>query len=254
MGEELEYLWKRYRFVDVGFQDETFFTSRARVQAIAAEFLRRGLQFSWFATMRADQAVRLDEELWAECKRAGLRRAMIGVESGSQPMLDWMKKDIQIEQVFETAEKLIRHDILGLFPFIVGFPDETTESVAATMKVIKRLRAMSPKFEIVIYFYQPYPGSPIADLAWARGYPQPRTLDEWAAFDYVGARGPWVTQHKWDLIQRFKFYQKFAFNTSDDLLRLPLQWLSKARVATDFYGMPVEKMLVEFFKPQPRLS
>lgn len=254
MGEELEYLWKRYRFADVSFQDETFFTSRARVESIAAEFLHRGLPFTWFATMRADQGVRLDEKLLADCKRAGLRRAMVGVESGSQPMLDWMKKDIKLDQVFETAEKLIRHDIGGLFPFIVGFPDETPESVAATLKVIKHLRAMSPKFEIVIYFYQPYPGSPLADLAWARGYPKPSTLQEWAAFDYVGARGPWVTQQKWDLIQRFKFYQKFAFNTSRHPLHSPLQWVSKARLATDFYNVPVEKMLIEFFKPLPRLS
>ncbi len=254
MGEELEDWWKRYHFDDLGFQDETFFTSRPRVEAIAEEFLKRDTHFTWFATMRADQGVRLDNHLLAQCKRAGLRRVMVGVESGSQQMLDWMKKDIKIEQVFETAEKLLHHDIDGLFPFIVGFPDEPPESVVATMDVIKHLRAMSPKFEVVIYFYQPYPGSPIAELAWARGYRQPRRLEEWADFDYVGSRGPWVTPQKWEHIQRFKFYQKFAFNPSQHPLRAPLRWLARARVASDFYALPIEKMVVEGLKPQPKLS
>ena len=41
MGEEIEALWHRYRFVDLAFQDETFFTYRERVIAVAEEFLRR---------------------------------------------------------------------------------------------------------------------------------------------------------------------------------------------------------------------
>jgi anaerobic magnesium-protoporphyrin IX monomethyl ester cyclase len=254
MGVELGDLWTRYPFDDLSFQDETFFTNSQRVQAVSDEILRRGLKFTWAATMRADQGVRLDEAILADCKRSGLRRAMVGVESGSQAMLDWMKKDIKLEQVFETAERLVRHDIGGLFPFIVGFPDETPESVAATLEVIKRLRAMSPKFESVIYFYQPYPGSPIADLAWKRGYPQPRTLDEWAEFDYVGARGPWVTQPKWDLIQRFNFYEHHAFGPNRHWARRPLRWLARVRIAADFYYWPFEKYLADRLVPRQKLS
>jgi anaerobic magnesium-protoporphyrin IX monomethyl ester cyclase len=254
MGEELQALWTRHPFDDLNFQDETFFTNSQRVQAVAEEILRRGLKFTWAATMRADQGVRLDEAILVECKRSGLRRAMVGVESGSQAMMDWMKKDIKLEQVFETAERLARHDIGGLFPFIVGFPDETPESVTATLEVIKRLCAMSPRFETVIYFYMPYPGSPIADLAWQRGYPQPRTLEEWADFDYVGARGPWVAQPKWDLIQTFKFYAHHAFGPDRHWVRRPLRWLARARLANDFYRWPLEKYMADRLAPQQRLS
>ena len=64
-----------------------------------------------------------------------------------------------------------------------GFPDEPDESVEATLAVIQRLRRMSPAFEVSVYFYQPYPGSPIADLVWGRGYRKPRTPRRVAAFD-----------------------------------------------------------------------
>ena len=254
MGAELETLWRRHRFDDLNFQDETFFTSSRRATDIAGEILSRGLTFSWAATMRADQGVRLDDAALALCKRSGLRRAMVGVESGSQRMMDWMKKDVTLDQVFRTAARLREHGIGGLFPFIVGFPDEPEESVVETMNVLKELRAMSPLFDAVVYFYQPYPGSPIADLAWQRGYPQPASLEAWADFDYVGARGPWVTDEKWRLIQRFKFYQRHAFGVHPRAVHAPLRWLSRARVTAGFYRWPVEQWTVERLLPPERLS
>jgi radical SAM superfamily enzyme YgiQ (UPF0313 family) len=39
------------------------------------------------------------------------------------------------------------------FPFIVGFPDETEASVAETLALAKRLRAMSPGFETMIFYF-----------------------------------------------------------------------------------------------------
>ncbi len=125
MGEEIETLWRRYRFDDLSFQDETYFTYAPRVEAVADEFLRRGLPITWAATMRADQGERLPDEVMAKCKRSGLRRVIIGVESGSQEMMDRIKKDIKLEQVFESAEKCRRHGVNAIFPFIVGFPGES---------------------------------------------------------------------------------------------------------------------------------
>ncbi|GAB4171897.1 MAG: hypothetical protein Fur005_33640 [Roseiflexaceae bacterium] len=161
MGAEIEQHWRRYRFEELALQDETFFTYRERALAVAEQFLQRGLKLSWTATMRADQGCRMSEEDFALCARSGLRRVMIGVESGSQEMMDWMQKDIKVEQVIESAEKCIRHGIGVIFPFIVGFPGESDESVLATLRMVKRLRSMSPKFETPMFYFKPYPGSRI---------------------------------------------------------------------------------------------
>ncbi len=122
MGEELEALWRRWRFDDVNFQDETFFTYANRVEAVADELIRRQLPITWAATMRADQGQRLSEEVFAKCKRSGLRRLLVGVESGSQEMMDRIRKDIKLEQVFFVAERCRKHGVAVNFPFIVGFP------------------------------------------------------------------------------------------------------------------------------------
>lgn len=254
MGEELQALSRKYEFDDLHLQDETYFTYRDRVVEVAEQFLQRGLKFSWTATMRADQGTRMSEEDFALCRRSGLRRVLIGVESGSQAMLDWMKKDITLEQIFIAAEKCKRHDIAVDFPMIVGFPDETEESMLATLRIAKKLRAMSPKFKTQIFFYQPYPGSPIADMVRDKGYPMPVTLDEWADFDFVGAYSPWVNREKWQLVQRFKFYSKHAWDAQRGLWRKPLQRLAHWRCANDVYAFPFEKWLVETLRPSLQVS
>lgn len=253
IGEETEQLWRRHHFTDLSFQDETFFTYPKHVTAIAEEFLNRGVRFTWTATLRADQAHRIPDEMFELCVRSGLRRVMIGVESGSQQMLDWLTKDITIEQVFEAAEKCVRFNVGAIFPFIVGFPGETDESVRDSLAMIKRLRAMSPYFETPVFYFKPYPGSRITADVVDNGYRLPSTLEEWADFDFIGSSGPWVTPEKQEMVERFKFYNRFAWGP-ETWPRRALQKVARWRCARDFYAFPVEKAVVERIKPLPRLS
>jgi radical SAM superfamily enzyme YgiQ (UPF0313 family) len=243
VGAEIEELWRRHRFTDLNFQDETFFTSTPRVMAIAEEFIRRRLPITWAATMRADQCMRLSDQEFQTCKRSGLRRVLVGVESGSPAMLKRIKKDITVEQVLETAERCRSLGIRVQFPFIVGFPDESEESVAETLALAKRLRAMSRDFETMIFYFKPYPGSTLTLEAVAQGYRLPRTLEEWSTFDYVGSIGPWVSSEKYRRVERFKFYQGLAWDRVPAWKR-PLQRIARWRCRRDAYGFPVEKVLM----------
>ena len=253
MGDEIEHLWRKYQFTDLNLQDETFFTKRDRVMEIAEQFIRRDLHFSWAATMRADQGVRLSDDAFGLCVKSGLRRVMIGVESGSQEMLDWMKKDVTIEQIIASAEMCVRHDIAAIFPFIVGFPNETDKSVAASLAMVKQLRRMSPRFETPIFYFKPYPGSAITDEVVKQGYQLPNTVEGWANFDYIGSSGPWVTPERYQMVERFKFYNRFAWGP-ERLIRRPMQWLARIRCSRDFYDFPIEKIVLDRLKPLPTLS
>jgi anaerobic magnesium-protoporphyrin IX monomethyl ester cyclase len=250
----LKELWDRYHFDDVNFQDETFFTKRDRVGAMARQIVDSGMKFTWAATMRADQGVRLPDEIWALCKQSGLRRLLVGVESGSNEMLKRIRKDIRIEQVFETAEKMVKHRLAGHFPFIVGFPDESDEGIQASLDVAKRLRAMSPDFLTPIYYFKPYPGSELVIEAVARGFQLPDTLEGWARFDYVaGLPGPWVSAEKFQLIERFKFFHELAWKPPSAGKRL-LQKLARYRCSNDFYRYPVEMLFTRWLVPAQKLS
>lgn len=253
VGEEVASLWQRYRFDDLSFQDETYFTRTDRVEAIARQFIERRLPITWAGTMRADQGDRLPDAVLALCKQSGLRRVIIGVESGSQAMMDWINKDIKLEQVFISAEKCLRHGINVIFPFIVGFPNETDASVQASLDVIKRLRALSPGFQTPVFYFKPYPGSPITEAAVRDGYQLPRTLDEWADFDFIGSAGPWVDAGRHRLVERFKFYAQLAWDEPKPWQR-PVQKLAQWRCRHDLYGLPIEKTVSQWLRPPERLS
>ena len=254
MALRLKELWDRYHFNDVNFQDETFFTKRDRVRAMADKIIESGMKITWAATMRADQGIRLPDDVWVRCKQSGLRRLLVGVESGSNEMLKRIRKDIRIEQVFETAQKMVKHDIAGHFPFIVGFPDESDSSIQASLDVAKRLRSMSPDFLTPIYYFKPYPGSELVIEAVARGFQLPETLEAWAQFDYVaGMPGPWVTPEKFELIERFKFFHELAWKRVSRGKRL-LQQLARYRCDRDFYRWPVEMVFERWLVPAQKLS
>jgi radical SAM superfamily enzyme YgiQ (UPF0313 family) len=254
MGEELEKLYFKYQFTDLNFQDETFFTYKKRVLEIANEFINRKLHFSWAATMRADQGVRLSIEDFKLLKKSGLRRLLIGVESGSQDMMDWMKKDIKLEQVFECASRCQNLGISVIFPFIVGFPNESKKSIEETVKVAKNLNGMSSHFSTPIFYFKPYPGTQITfDIVEDEGYQLPKTTEQWSNFDYIGSSGPWVSNKKYAFFERFKFYLKLAYSKQHFLLK-PFQLLAKLRCNFDFYKFPIEKKLANLFIKKEELS
>jgi radical SAM superfamily enzyme YgiQ (UPF0313 family) len=145
--------------------------------------------------------------------------------------------------VLQTAVRCRKLGIRVQFPFIVGFPDEDEESVAATLALVKRLRGMSPAFETMIFYFKPYPGSTLTQEAVARGFQLPRTLDEWSTFDYVGSKGPWVSDEKYRRVERFKFYQRLAWD-SVAVWKRPLQAIARWRCERDLYAWPLEKLLL----------
>jgi anaerobic magnesium-protoporphyrin IX monomethyl ester cyclase len=252
VAAEIASLHQKYAISDLAFQDETFFTNASRVDAIAEQFLRRNLPITWTATLRADQACRLGDDLFAKTVRSGLRRVMVGVESGSQEMLDRLQKDMKIDQVRATAEMCTRHRVGAIFNFIVGFPGETEHSMQATLALAKALRRSNADFETPIFYYRPYPGNPMAQLSAERGYVFPQGLEQWADFDYVGGRGPWITSDQWKNIERFKFYTRHAWRPG--VWRWPLRAASQWRCDHDWYDLPLEKLIVDFMRPPQQVS
>lgn len=253
MGSELSYYQEKYGFTDLNFQDETFFTYEKRIKGLSEEIVNRKLDFSWAATMRADQGQRLSPEVWELCKKAGLRRLLIGVESGSQEMMDWMKKDVKLTQVFYCADKCKELDIAVIFPFIVGFPGESDQSVSETVKVVKKLRAKSARFDTPIFYFKPYPGSAITKDVVANGYQLPQSTDEWSKFDYIGSSGPWVSREKEAFFENLKFYLKLAYLKEERKSLAPLRKLGQWRIQKNRFGFNIEKRIYDQFA-RPKLS
>lgn len=253
MVEKLAELHKKYQFTDLNLQDETYFTFRNRVVEIAERLIEKKLNISWAATMRADQGARLSEEDFITCAKSGLRRLLIGVESGSQEMMDWLKKDIKMEQVYICAERCKKHNIAVIFPFIVGFPNESEKSVTCTINMAKELNQMHVNFSTPIFYFKPYPGTTITDEVIKNGYVLPKTIYEWSDFDFVGSKGPWVSDEKYAFFENFKFYLKLGYTKQSSIFK-PLQSIAKLRCKYDYFSFPIEKKIFEKIASRKGLS
>ncbi len=252
--DDLMYYHDKYKFDDLNFQDETFFTYRERIVEMAKRLKEYGTPFSWAATMRADQGRRMELEELKICKEGGLRRLLIGVESGSQEMMDWLKKDIKLVDVFQCAKWCKELDLQVIFPFIVGFPGETDESVEASKKVIRELAFMSDGFETPIFYFKPYPGTAITQDVVDKGeYEMPESIQEWAEFDYVGSRGPWVDESKFDFFENYKFYLRLLRQRKRIWLR-PMTTIARWRLKRYYFGFPIEKWIYDRSKVSKKLS
>jgi radical SAM superfamily enzyme YgiQ (UPF0313 family) len=145
---------RKYEADEVQFLDENFFANRNRVLEFCKGVKDHGMRFRWSATSRADQIAPLDDDLLGEIAQANLRQVVIGAESGSQEMLDFMKKDTLAEEAIVSAQKLARHGIDAVFGFIVGFPEEGFENTLKTLACIKEIKRINPDFQFNIFFFR----------------------------------------------------------------------------------------------------
>ncbi|MBL4670065.1 MAG: radical SAM protein [Flavobacteriales bacterium] len=252
IGEDIAYYHQKYQFTDLNFQDETLFTYKERIIDFANILKDKNINITWAGTMRADQGNRMTDEEFKFLASAGMRRILVGVESGSQEMMDWLKKDIKMEHVDLCAERCKKHEISVIFPFIIGFPDESEESFQKSIDKAYQLGRMSPKFQTPIFYFKPYPGTAITDDVVRKGYELPQTLLEWSDFDYIGSSGPWVSKEKYDLVENFKFYSKVARNKSKFFS--PLKRLAKYRLKKKYYKFPIDKNIIQLVKREQKLS
>lgn len=151
--DEMEELVTRWGARDIAFVDSLFMISDKRVRGIVTEILDRGIKVHWTCTIRANIATR---ELLALMKKAGCWRVRIGVESGNQEVLDFIKKEVTKEEIRQVAGAA---NDLGLHPkafFMVGHPTETEETIQDSIEFAKSL----PLTDITVQINTPLPGAP----------------------------------------------------------------------------------------------
>jgi radical SAM superfamily enzyme YgiQ (UPF0313 family) len=113
----------------------------------------RGLHIPFECIARADRMNARVASLLAEL---GCFRVWIGSESGSQRILDAMKRKVQVDQVREAAARLRRHGIeVGMF-IMLGYDGEQIEDLQAT---VDHLKVMSPDIFLTTVSY-PIKGTP----------------------------------------------------------------------------------------------
>lgn len=157
--DELELLAKQYGAKGIYFREDLFTAYRQRVINICNEIIRRGLGLKWAAECRVDT---IDEELLRLMKEAGCNRLWGGFESGSQRILDYINKQITIDQMREACALCNKVGIALSATFMMGIPGETLDEIAATVDLAKQLRPQLRS--AILNIFVGYPTSQLYDF------------------------------------------------------------------------------------------
>ncbi|MBN2608673.1 MAG: radical SAM protein [Candidatus Fermentibacteraceae bacterium] len=135
----------------VFFEDDTISADTGRLRELAASFVRSGVSVSWTCNMRAD----VDLETLKLCAGSGLRSVCVGFESGSDRMLEAMRKGITADMSRKFMENARAAGILVHGCFMVGTAGETRETMEETLRFSLELDPDTAQF----YPMMVYPGT-----------------------------------------------------------------------------------------------
>jgi len=116
--------------------------------------------------------------------RAGVKRLSIGVESGSQRILDLIDKDLLVENVIEANRRLAPYPIVPVYLFMMGLPTETPEELAQSIRLAFQLTDENANAVKTFNIYTPYPGTKLYDTCIQMGLNEPQSLEGWALFNF----------------------------------------------------------------------
>lgn len=156
VAREVALLLRTFGMNEINFADDTFTLDRQRTLALceALKAVAVPHPWSWTCSTRVDL---VDEGLLRAMYEAGCSAVQLGVETGSQDIMDAIGKRITLEQVTSavTMARGIGLDVLCSFMF--PHPDDTEETIRVQIGFMKELVSMGAK--LTMAFTTPYPGT-----------------------------------------------------------------------------------------------
>jgi anaerobic magnesium-protoporphyrin IX monomethyl ester cyclase len=186
--EEIEYLHDYEKYNALMFFDDIFIINKKRTLEICRGIERFNLKLRCF--VRADLVLKHGRELTDALRRAGVREVGMGIESGSDFILNIVNKGENTDTMLK-AVKLLQDSGIRVKGFvIVGLPSESLKTIDETRNFLGKAKLDDVDFTI----FQPYKGSKIYDNkhyfdigwdkieeSWYKGKPQEYVSNVWTS-------------------------------------------------------------------------
>jgi anaerobic magnesium-protoporphyrin IX monomethyl ester cyclase len=270
---DIKYIKDKWGADAIEFHDNNFFVSEKRTVEFSK--LIRSEKMSWWGMARIDTMHRFTDESLSLIREAGCKIIFFGAESGNDKILKQLDKGgTQTgDQITKFAERLKKFDIIPEYSFVLGTPapteKEVMEQIDFDINFIKKIKAINPKTEIVLYTYSPVPteGSELYNEVLAKGFSFPKKLEdwinpEWENFDMrKNPLTPWLTPEMIDKIRNFETVLNGYYPTVSDIRlnsvkRKLMRAAAGIRYKINFYNYPYEiKLLQRLWKyRQPEIQ
>ena len=155
---EIKECVEKYRITNFIFWSDIFNIDRDWTIDLCKKIISSGLKITWSSNTRANT---MDDEMAGWMYKSGCRLVSIGVESGSQEILNNIGKKITLDEIRNTVKILKKNKIKIYNYFVLGLPWETEQTANETIKFAIELDSDYVSF----YTATPLPGSRFYDYA-----------------------------------------------------------------------------------------
>ncbi|MDD5216758.1 MAG: radical SAM protein [Candidatus Omnitrophica bacterium] len=146
----------------ISFQDDYFGVTKKYIFELCNTIMQQCPGIKWSCEIHVKS---VDDETIAIMKKSGCYAIHLGIESGNNDILKKIRKNITIEEALSACKTIKKHNIeLHVF-YMIGFPQETEQTLMDTLEKMKRT-----KCDTLIYsIFTPYPGTEAFDLCKQQG-------------------------------------------------------------------------------------
>lgn len=117
------------------FIDDTFTVNKNRVQDLCRLIIKNNIKINWTCLSRIDT---LDDITLSLMRKAGCKRIYLGIESGSQKVLDYFSKGYKVKNIIPTIKLIKKNKIETVGFFIIGSPAETQKEFEESVNLAKK--------------------------------------------------------------------------------------------------------------------
>ncbi|MGC9209351.1 MAG: B12-binding domain-containing radical SAM protein [Nitrososphaeria archaeon] len=152
--DEIKEVQERYRVKDIEFIDDTFTLNMKRAIEVMKAIVTERLDVRLSLSSRVNT---INEEVMSYLRKGGTENIYYGIESGSQRVLNLMRKGIKLEQAVDAVSLAKKYGVKVLGSYILGYPGETPEEMDQTIKFSIKLNTDYAQYSILT----PFPGTPV---------------------------------------------------------------------------------------------
>lgn len=202
--ERTAYMAKKFKLDMILFYDEEFFVNK-KWAARVGELING--EFKWWTQTRANDLLKVDLKKLEKC---GLYVTAPGLESGSNRILKFIKKQEVVEEYHKANRALAETGILTMYNLMMGFPTETREELYETIDFSMELMKENPNAYIhSLSLFTPLPGTELTQQSKAFGYNEPTDLESWVETSRHNLVTPWLKDNL-DMYLNLAYTSKFV--------------------------------------------
>jgi radical SAM superfamily enzyme YgiQ (UPF0313 family) len=245
----LSHLATKYGADSVQFYDMNFFMREDHARELAERLTP--LKLRWWCEARVDVMCKYSDATLDALRYAGCNMIFFGAESGSNWALKEMQKGINTDQTLQVASRMRQFGIIPEFSFVIGNPNDPERDTSSTLDLIRKIKRLNPRSEIIMYHYTPVPqrgpmyGNIDGQIAFPTT-PEEWTTKRWMDFTLrIDPNTPWLKRKTKRLIENFELVVSSRWPTVQDIRaphwsRALLKTLSAWRYLFHIYGFPKE--------------